>query len=402
MSKELVVKHNQIIESAYTMTTTEAKIIAKLTSMIKKEDEDFKEHIFKVSDLLKELGLGNQNYIALEQSIDKLMSRIIEIKLDTKNKKGENDILKITFVSSCIYRHSTSEIVLRYDPNLKPYFLQLNQNFTKYFLKNILELKSFYSIRIYEMLKQYEKLRERVIEIDHLRKMLEIQPSEYKLYADLKKRVLLTAEKEINEKTDLLVSFEEIKTVRKITAVRFKIEKKSSISSIGEVENIEVENIEEVKEYPEEVLELFNILPFGERVEKRKAEISELLKSHTFEYLKKDIEYCNSQSPEKYWGYFIKSVNSGHYSSAELEKAKLKEQQKLKKKEQEEKLKKEQEERELKLKKLIEKRFKELTDEELQEYENKYKALPNAVKRATAKDDLIREWIREEMKQATA
>ncbi len=118
MSKELVVKHNQIIESAYTMTTTEAKIIAKLTSMIKKEDEDFKEHIFKVSDLLKELGLGNQNYIALEQSIDKLMSRIIEIKLDTKNKKGENDILKITFVSSCIYRHSTSDIVLRYDPNL--------------------------------------------------------------------------------------------------------------------------------------------------------------------------------------------------------------------------------------------------------------------------------------------
>src|SRR5574344_715047 len=237
MSKELVVKHNQIIESAYTMTTTEAKIIAKLTTMIKKEDEDFKEHIFKVSDLLKELGLGNQNYIALEQSIDRLMSRIIEIKPDTKNKKGENDILKITFVSSCIYRHSTSEIVLRYDPNLKPYFLQLNQNFTKYFLKNILELKSFYSIRIYEMLKQYEKLRERVIEIDHLRKMLEIQPSEYKLYADLKKRVLLTAEKEINEKTDLLVSFEEIKTIRKITAVRFKIEKKSSISSIGEVEN---------------------------------------------------------------------------------------------------------------------------------------------------------------------
>ena len=310
MSKELVVKHNQIIESAYTMTTTEAKIIAKLTSMIKKEDEDFKEHIFKVSDLLKELGLGNQNYIALEQSIDKLMSRIIEIKLDTKNKKGENDILKITFVSSCIYRHSTSEIVLRYDPNLKPYFLQLNQNFTKYFLKNILELKSFYSIRIYEMLKQYEKLRERVIEIDHLRKMLEIQPSEYKLYADLKKRVLLTAEKEINEKTDLLVSFEEIKTVRKITAVRFKIEKKSSISSIGEVENIEVENIEEVKEYPEEVLDLFNIMPFGERVEKRKAELAELLKNHTFEYLKKDIEYCNGQSPEKYWGYFIKSVTA--------------------------------------------------------------------------------------------
>ena len=52
------------------------------------------------------------------------------------------------------------------------------------------------------------------------------------------------------------------------------------------LENIEVENIEEVKEYSEEVLDLFNILPFRERVEKRKAELAELLKSHTFEYLK--------------------------------------------------------------------------------------------------------------------
>jgi len=56
-----------------------------------KDDEDFKEHIFKSADLLKELGLGSENYTALEQSIDRLMSRIIEIKLDTKNKKGEND-----------------------------------------------------------------------------------------------------------------------------------------------------------------------------------------------------------------------------------------------------------------------------------------------------------------------
>ena len=402
MSKELIVKHNKLIESAYTMTATEAKIVAKLTSLIEKDDEDFKEHIFKSADLLKELGLGSENYTALEQSIDRLMSRIIEIKLDTKNKKGENDILKITFVSSCIYSHSTSEIILRYDPNLKPYFLQLSQNFTKYFLKNILELKSFYAIRIYELLKQYEKLKERKIEIKELRDILQIKETEYKKYSHFKDKILKTAEREINEKTDLKVSFEEIKTVRKVTAVRFKIEKKSSISSIGEVENIEVKNIEEVKEYPEEVLNLFNILPFSERVEKRKAELAELLKSHTFEYLKKDIEYCNSQSPEKYWGYFIKSVNSGHYSSAELEKAKLKEQQKLKKKEQEEKLKKEQEERELKLKKLIEKKFKELTDEELQEYETKFKALPNAVKKTTSKDDLIREWIREEMKEATA
>jgi hypothetical protein len=184
-----------------------------------------------------------------------------------------------------------------------------------------------------------------------------------------------------------------MKTGRKVTKIKFLVSSKKNSKKIKK----EIEIVDETKEYSEEVLELFNILPFSEQVEKRKAELAELLKSHTFEYLKKDIEYCNSQSPEKYWGYFIKSVNSGHYSSAELEKAKLKEQQKLKKKEQEEKLKKEQEEREQKLKMLIEKRFKELTDEELQEYENRFKALPNAVKRTSSKDILTKEWIREEI-----
>ena len=83
-------------------------------------------------------------------------------------------------------------------------------------------------------------------------------------------------------------------------------------------------------------MELFNILPFSEQVEKRKAELAELLKEHTFDYLKSDIEYCNGQRPEKYWAYFLKSIKSGHYSSAELEKKKIAEEKKKLRAEQEE------------------------------------------------------------------
>lgn len=392
MSKELIVKHNKLIEANYKLTLQEQKLILVLSSFIEKDDKKFKKCIFSVSELADLLNLNKKAYYSeLKDVTEKLISRVIKIK--------ETDgLLQMSWLSSAKYYDDAGKVELSFDEKLTPYLLQLSSHFTKLELKKLVSLNSVYAVRIYELLKQYENFGERTFEIDELKKILCIDKTEYKLYADFKRRALNAAEKEINEKTDLLVSFDEIKTGRKITTVRFNIEKKSNISSIGEVENIEVKNIEEVKEYSEEVLNLFNILPFGERVEKRKAELAELLKSHTFEYLKKDIEYCNGQSPEKYWGYFIKSVNSGHYSSAELEKAKLKEQQKLKKKEQDEKLKKEQEEREQKLKNLIEERFKELTDEELQEYENKFKALPNAVKKTTSKDDLIREWIREEMK----
>ena len=396
MSNDLIVKHNKIIEGKYNMTTTEIKIIAKLTSLINKDDDDFKEYVFISKNLLDELNLGKENYTALEESINKLISRRIEIEQENKKKK-----LVTTFLSSCMYDNTENEskVILRYDPQLKPYFLQLGEHFTKYYLENVLELNSFYAIRIYELCKQYERLRERVIQVEILKEILEIE-EKYKKYNDFKKYVLEIAEREINEKTDITISFEEIKTGKKVTAIKFLISAKKEIKSIKN--KAEIELIETKKEYSGAVTGLFYLLPVQEQIEVRKSELEKLLQEHSIEMLRADIEYCNSQSPEKYWGYFIKSVNSGHYSSAELEKAKLKEQQKLKKKEQEEKLKKEQEERELKLKKLIEKKFKELTDEELQEYETKFKALPNAVKKTTSKDDLIREWIREEMKQATA
>ena len=80
MKNDLIVVHNKIIEGKYNMTTTEIKIIAKLTSLIKKDDDDFKEHTFVSKHLLNELNLGSENYTALEESINKLISRRIEIE----------------------------------------------------------------------------------------------------------------------------------------------------------------------------------------------------------------------------------------------------------------------------------------------------------------------------------
>jgi len=326
---DLIVKHNDFIEAKYNLTLTELKIIAKLSSMIQKDDDDITCYKFSLQKLLEELNLGKENYTHLIDSLDRLLTRIIIIK-----RLDSNTFLKTTFLSSAEYFLDDSIVELSFDKKLKPYLLQLKNNFTMYQFQNVVALSSFYAIRIYELLKQYEKLKERIIEIKTLKEILEIE-KKYKLYGHFKDKVLKISEREINEKTDISISFEEIKTGRKITAIKFLISAKKEIKAIKNKEIIE--NIEEVKEYPEEVLELFNILPFSEQVEKRKAELAELLKEHTFDYLKSDIEYCNGQRPEKYWGYFIKSVNSGHFSSAELEKKKIAEEKKRLRAEQEEK-----------------------------------------------------------------
>jgi len=394
MGKEMIVKHNKIIESKYDMTVTEAKIIAKLTSMIEKDDEDFKEHVFKSRDLLEELGLGEKNYTALEDSVDRLLSRIIEIKLNTYDKKGNRDVLKTTFLSSCIYKHSTSEIILSYDPKLKPYFLQLKKNFTKYYLVNILELKSFYSIRIYELLKQYEKIRERTIDLEELKKMLGAENKSYNRYNNFKRKVLLQAKDEINEKTDLEVDFEELKTGRKVTSIRFIIKKKAIPR-----EELEFKNYRKDKEYSQETLELFKLLPKEEQIEAHKRELARLLREHSYKYLKADIEYAKRFGVNNFFGFLKSSWERGHYSAAELEK-KEKEKDLTRKREEEEKRQRELEEKiRQKAEEKALNKYEQLSNEELEDYESKYEVLPKMLKEKVSKREFIIGALEEEVEK---
>ena len=365
MSKELIVKHNKLIEANYKLTLQEQKLILTLAREITKEDNNFKKCVFTVEQLSDILGLEKKGYYSELKEITKsLISRVIQIK-------EPDGLLQVSWLNSAKYYDNKGIVELSFSNDLKPYLLQLGEHFTKLDFSQIVALNSVYAIRIYELCKQYEKLKERTMELRELRKVLGAnEEKSYEIYNRFKVKVLSVAEKEINKKTDLNISFEEIKTGRKVTSIKFLIEKKEKeIKSIKNKEIIEIED--ETKKYPEEVLDLFNILPFGERVEKRKAELAELLKSHTFDYLKADIEYCNNKKPDKYWAYFLKSVNSGHFSSDELEKKKIAEEKKRLRAEQEEK---ERIERE---KKAIEE-FKK-TLENMSESERKYfeKAMKN-------------------------
>ena len=371
MSKELIVKHNEIVEGRYNLTLTEAKIVAKLTSLIKKDDDDFQSYKFTAKELLKDLKIDENNYKDLKIAVDRLMTRIISIKT-------ENSELKTTFLSSAEY-FKNSTIELSFDKKLKPYLLQLKTNFTKYHLENILNLKSFYAIRIYELCKQYENIKERIIEISELKTILGIEKTKYKLYGHFKNKVLEIAEREINEKTDILIQIEEIKTGRKITAIKFLISAKKEIKAVENTEEIEI--IEEQKEYSGAVRELFELLPEKEQIENRKNELEKLLKEHSVEMLKADIEYTKNKAKTDFWAYFLKSIKSGHFSSADLEKKKMAEEKKKLRAELEEIEKKEQEKLNEEKDKLVREKYKNLTIEEQEKYKKEFDKISENIKK---------------------
>ena len=126
--------------------------------------------------------------------------------------------------------------------------MELKEKFTSYQLENVVRLNSVYSIRIYELLKQYERIRKRKLTLEELRYFLGIEKDKYKQYGHLKNKVLLVAQKEINKKTDIQFTFNEIKTGRKVTGFEFDIkssteEEKHSIEPTIDSLNLEEDTI---------------------------------------------------------------------------------------------------------------------------------------------------------------
>ena len=100
------------------------------------------------------------------------------------------------------------------------------QFFTSYRLEQTSQLKSAYSIRLFELLIQNIKIGKVSFDLEVFRLQLGINPDEYSLMSNFKKFVLDSSVNEINDKTDLKISYEQHKKGRKIVGFTFTIKSK--------------------------------------------------------------------------------------------------------------------------------------------------------------------------------
>lgn len=216
--KNWVTKSNELIESTYKLSLQEQRILLVMASKVQPNDETLKTYRFRARDFIEIIGnkKGTGFYSYLKEIVNGLQSKVLTIKEDGKQRN-------YNWVITSIYEDKEGYITLQFHPKLKYLFLELKEKFTTYQLENVVRLNSVYSIRIYELLKQYERLKKRQFTIQELRKLLAIEPEKYKQYGHFKSKVLLVAQSEINEKTDIEINFTEIKTGRKVTSIEFLI-----------------------------------------------------------------------------------------------------------------------------------------------------------------------------------
>ena len=227
---ELVVKINSLINASYSLDLIEQRLILLAIVEARKTGKGINANeslVIHADSYAIQFNVVKQaSYKALKDACDNLFERRFSYQEHTNN--GIKNI-KSRWVSQIAYINNTATVELIFSPAVVPLITQLEKHFTRYELEQVSNLKSAYAIRLYELLIAWRSSgKVPMIELQSFRQKLGVLEYEYKLVADFKKRVLDGALKQINEHTDITVSYEQHKQGRVITGFSFKFKFKKN------------------------------------------------------------------------------------------------------------------------------------------------------------------------------
>ncbi len=208
---------NALVEAVYPATLTEKRILATMISMIKPEHSDFKDYKIDIKKFAEVFDIKGKSVLDLvKKSTESLLSRTIKINDGDK-------FLQINWISSAEYQKGSSDVIIRFDPKLKPYLLNLRGEYTTALLDQVAKFKSVYAFRLYELFKQYSpNIGVRKFDLAKLKSLMACE-NEYPSYANFKDKVINRAVYEINQLSDLNITFLELKEGRKVNKIEFTI-----------------------------------------------------------------------------------------------------------------------------------------------------------------------------------
>lgn len=234
----VVVKGNELVQKTrYNLSVPEQKTIAYICSMIKPIDVIDKakgvpyqlDYEFQIGEYCKICGIdyrSGKNYSDVKVILQKLADR--SYWLD----EGDSEVL-VRWLAKVRTNKKSGLVHIRVDEDLVPYLYDLQERFTSYQLINTLAMKSEYSIRIYELLKSYQFQKTKTFEIDELKKILMVE--NVKSYANsnlFRTKVIDIAIREINELTDMTVSYETITKGKKVIKIKFRMDEKTALEKL--------------------------------------------------------------------------------------------------------------------------------------------------------------------------
>ena len=230
MKNGLVVKDNALINASYNLELTEQRLIMLAIINARESGQgitaDSKLEIH-ASDYAKLFNVSlDASYKALREAVNNLFNRQFSYTAEYK-RTGKTGVVRSRWVSRIFYVDDLALLEITFAPDVVPLVTRLEEHFTSYQAKQVAHLTSKYAVRLYELLIAWREAgKVPPIEISEFRNRLGLLDDEYTAMHNFKKRVLEPSIQQINEHTDITVTYEQHKKGRTISGFSFRLKQK--------------------------------------------------------------------------------------------------------------------------------------------------------------------------------
>ena len=223
-----ITKSNKLIEARYHLKLSEQRIMLSSISLIEAKSIIFPDSVTVTAvDLIRIYGIDSA---AAYRSLMEMDNFIDSGRNSITLKDTESLSHRCVWVSSTKYYKKEGRLVLSFSPEVKKYLQGLKNQFTSYDLKSMAQLKTGYSIRLYELIIRFLKTSRRSVTVQELKDILKIPKDTYKVFSDFKKRVIVPSVKELNARSNInIVNIVYKKTGRSVTSIHFFFEDKNQM-----------------------------------------------------------------------------------------------------------------------------------------------------------------------------
>ena len=225
----LVVSSNDLVHAKYDLSLWQKRVFIYAISQLEKEDKEFKSIKIFVADIIKffKASDGVKSYNAILDA-PKNLDKTIEVPYTTSEGFLRYGYVKLLqkYTIPADGENANQYIEIQFNSELQPHLLELKEKFLKYDIRNIIELQSTYSFRMFEILKSYEYRKSIEFDLEKLKDILEVK-NKYTQYNDFRKYVIDKSQRDLSKFCDITFDYEEIKALKgkRIASIRFHIKK---------------------------------------------------------------------------------------------------------------------------------------------------------------------------------
>ena len=224
---DMATQSNQLIEASYRMSVPAKRVMLMLLGQIHPGQQDISGKIrIEAADYAEKTGVSlDQSYRDIKNGCRELMRTII-----TTRNAAARTTEECVVVHWMNYHESEGWLEATFTPWIAPFIHKLrNIGYKTISINEAVQFKRFYTIRLYELLMQWESSGVRLITLEDLRNSFSIDKKTYLTYKDFRVKVLEPSINEIEQKTLWRIKSNPIKTGKKITSLKFSFEKSQQL-----------------------------------------------------------------------------------------------------------------------------------------------------------------------------